>query len=171
MRTIFKFVESIDKIKVTLIHSKYISITQEIHNDRYQWEDAKGNIIKERPFIVIRFPKNLNVDLNLIENKKYDRNHVVGLVINELDNITEIMFYDRITFTWIASSLEEAGLLKVNMQIIPDFKNHGELFSNYINAKGLYQWSYNIITTIIQLPFLMYKENYNKNNKYGETKI
>lgn len=158
MKTILKFEECYDsKQTVIFRHDKDVQIYKETRRDHLQWKDMNGNLIENVNYIVICFPKSKQVDISLIKNIKAKDKITLGLLINERDEDVEILMYDQLTFTWRIQVLEKAGLFKVSQRSIPNWEENGELFPCYINAKGIKEISYNVLSILIQLPFVVYK--------------
>jgi hypothetical protein len=157
VKTVLTFTESIDKRKVILKHDKDVKIYHETRKDHIEWTDLEGNVLEERKYIVIRYPKSKNIDLSKWK-PSYDDKFSIGFVRNELDNEIELLFYDRVTFGWRLYELEKTGLFHVQQRIIPDWQENGELFPYYINPKGIREWTFNITFVLIALPFTLYKE-------------
>ncbi|WCF11531.1 hypothetical protein NDS46_31735 (plasmid) [Paenibacillus thiaminolyticus] len=135
MKTTLIFSDSDQKRKVTLRHPKDIRIFRGVRDDHLEWRDREGNVIKSRSFIVIQVPWKMRIDLTSFRLSWHERT-TLGYRLDERGDFMEVLFYDRITFTWHMYSLEEYGLFKASQRIIPDFKRHGELFSCYINPRG-----------------------------------
>lgn len=167
MKTIFTFTESIDKRKIILKHDKDVKIYRETRKDHIEWTDGDGNPIENREYIVIRYPKNKKIYLNKWE-PTYNDKFSIGFVLNELEDEIELLFYDRVTFGWRIYEIEETGLFKVQQRVIPDWKEYGEVFPCYINARGIQEWTYNIFFGLLQLPFVLYNE---RQYKKLQTKI
>lgn len=149
MKTILSFTDSdIDKRKVILRHDSDVRIFKEVRKDHIEWIDGDGNPIEKREYIVIRFPKNKGIDPHKLKVKPEDKWRY-GFQMNDLGQEIEMLFYDRITFAWIAYDLEEIGLFKVTQQIIPD--NERDLFPFYINASNWKEYSYNTLLLLFQL--------------------
>ncbi|MFF2531229.1 hypothetical protein ACFVS2_20215 [Brevibacillus sp. NPDC058079] len=157
MKTIFWFLEGIDKRKITLKHPKDIYVGKEVRNDHLEWTDADGNVLNERSYIVIRIPKSKGLKPPAFD-MDWSRRISTGYLMNELDECFEILFYDRITFGWYADELEKMKMFRVSQQIVPDFEGFGEMFPCYLNPRGMWQWTFNIVLGFIQLPFVIYKE-------------
>lgn len=156
MRTELTFTDSIDKRVAILKHAKDVHFKREVRKDHLEWTDGNGNKLENREYIVITFPKNKQVDLTKIEIKR-DELYSIGYKVNDLGEMMELLFYDRITFCWRLYELEKAGLCKVTQRIIPDSES-GELFHYYINARGFKEYGYNIMGMLIQLSYDLYKK-------------
>lgn len=171
LKTVFKFTESISKQTAIIKHDNDVKIYREIRKDHIEWEDGEGNPLINRNYIVIRYPKKKNVDLTKWKRKADDR-YSIGFVLNELEDEIELLFYDRVTFSWRLDELEKTGLLTATQRVIPDWNEFGELFPCYINAKGCKQISYNVIFCLLQLPFMLYSDwSENKRNKKIQNQI
>ncbi|PLS19543.1 hypothetical protein CVD28_03755 [Bacillus sp. M6-12] len=167
MKTTLIFDESIDKRTVIIRHNKDVKITREVRKDHIEWTDGEGNLLENRNYIVIRYPKSKKVDLSKWKWSNDDR-FSIGFVMNELENEMELLFYDRVTFGWRLYELEQTGLFKVQQRIIPEWKEYGDLFPFFINARGFREWTFNIIFGLIQLPFWLYRERQNKRKEVSE---
>lgn len=169
MKTVFEFEESISKEKVILRHPKDVEITKETRKDHIEWTDSEGNKITDRAYIVIRFPKTKPVDWTKWTRKKQDDWHL-GYKRNDSEDMTELLFYDQITFSWVVRQLEDMGLLKVTQRMMLNWRK-GYLFPCYINARGIGQISYNLMTMLLQLPFVLYRNyQHDQELKKFETK-
>lgn len=157
MKTILVFNESTEKRKVILKHKRDIRVYREQRADHIEWEDAEGNRIETRSFIVIRVPKDRGIDFYTYRLKKYDR-ATLGFRISDHEDYVEILFYDRVTFAWNMYDFEVYGLFRASQRMIPDFEEHGEIFPCYINPRGLWEVGYDLFFGLLQLPFTNYKE-------------
>lgn len=162
MKTVLNFTEScFDNRKLIIYHNSDVKITKEIRKDHIEWFDVNGNVIENRQYIIIRFPKTKKVDFKNLKLKYQDK-YSLGYLFVDLADEIELLFYDQIHFAWRANNLEEMGLFdKVRHRIIPNWKDNGELFPFYINASGVREFMYNIVFGIIQLPFVIFKKNKN----------
>lgn len=162
MKTILKFEESMSKERLIIQHDIDVEVLQETRKDHIEWTDIDGNPLINRDYIVVRFASDKQVDWSAYRRRQIDA-WQIGYCKIEKGNMTELLFYDRVTFTWVARDLEAMGLFRVTHRVIPQW-SEGELFPCYFNAKGFYQWAYNIIAGSIQLPFVLYSEAQEKKN-------
>lgn len=139
MKTILLFTESSDKRKVILTHDKDVQISRETRN--------------EIDYIVLRFP----TEKVIFDEFKLRGNDVlgVGFAARTNGNETEVSFFDRVTFTWNLTNLEDIGLLRVTQRHIPD---NEDFYAYYINAKGVNQWGYNALFMTLQWLREQYKK-------------
>lgn len=159
MKTVLHFQE--EGRKIIFKHKPDIKIYRDIREDQYAWEDADGNIIRERQFIVIKLPKFKKEVLSQLKWNKHDR-LFLGYQIREFEDWIEVLFYDRNSFFSAIYELEKLNLFKVTQRTIPDFTNNGTMFPTYINARGIWQVTYNVIFGILELPFILHKINKEK---------
>lgn len=156
MKTIWSFDDGYHKAKVTLRHKKDVSITRETRPDHLDWTDGDGNKIEKRDYVVITLPASKNVDWSKWTRSRQDDWHI-GFKRSESDGMVELLFYDAYTFTWIISFLEDMGIAKVAQLSYPGWEA-GYLFPVYADAHGFRQLSYNVVTLLIQAPFIIYRE-------------
>ena len=149
------------KESVTIQHSSKIKVYKTTKQDHLDWYDEEGNKRIYRDYIVVEVPNNIRINWSKW-NPKYDNNIAVGFYKEESDDKITLYFYDQLPFTWIAKNIERIGLAKVQIRIIPSWKEYGELFPLYIDAKGIYQWSYNLFFGLLQLPYMIHLERKTK---------
>lgn len=165
MKTVLSFLE--DNRKIVLRHRPEVRIYRDIREDRYEWTDADGNIIRERKFIVIELPKSKKDELATLRWNYTDR-LFLGYQVCEHEETIEVLFYDRNTFFSAVYELEKLNIFKVTQWRIPDFKNYGVIFPAYINPRGIWQTTFDLIVGIIELPFILYKENQRRRKEVRE---
>lgn len=163
MKTIFYLDKTFDKRKIILKHDKDVKIQKEIRKDHIEWTDLNGKPIKDRRYIVIRYPKNKNIQLDKWK-RTYDDRFFVGFMKNDIGDEIELLFYDRGNFSSELYELEKTGLFKVRQRIIPD-KENGESFPFYINARGFREWSFNILFGCVQIFFEICKKAQRKKER------
>jgi|HigsolmetaAR206D_1030411.scaffolds.fasta_scaffold00003_4 hypothetical protein len=155
MKTILTFERFDYEEKVILRHSKDVKIYKEIRTDHMPWTDGNGNRIKDRTYIVIRYPKSKPIDLEPWKKTlTYDDRVFLGFVMNDLGDEMELLFYDWVRFAWEVEKMEKTGLFRVRRMEGPNFEENGTFLPIYLNPQGLWEWGYNIVCILIQLPFM-----------------
>lgn len=156
MRTVLVLEDDYRKEKLVFRHKKDVSIARETRKDHMEWMDGDGNRIEQRAYIVIRFPSSKHADWSKWTRSGQD-NWQIGFKRSEVDGMTELLFYDQFTFTWIASLLEDMGIAKVAHLSYPGRKE-GYFLPVYVDAHGFWQLPYNLVTLLIQSPFIIHAE-------------
>lgn len=167
MKTVWTFDDGYHKATVTLRHNRNVSITRESRPDHMEWMDGNGNKIEERNYVVITFPSSKKVDWSKWTRSREDDWHI-GFKRSDSDGMTELLFYDQYTFTWITSLLEDIGIAKVAHLSYPGRKE-GYFLPVYADAHGFWQLGYNLLTLLIQSPFIIQAERrYQKEQRERE---
>lgn len=156
MRDVIVLEDAYHKDKVIIRHKKDVSITRETRKDHMVWRDRDGNRIVERNYIVVTFPSTMGAEWSKWSRSEQDKWQNV-FKRSEADGMTELLFYDDFTFTWFASLLEDIGIAKVTHLSYPGRKQ-GYFLPVYVDAHGFWQLGYNLVTLLIQSPFIIQAE-------------
>lgn len=162
MKTVLHFWE--DNRKIVLKHRPDVRIYRDIREDRHEWTDANGNIIRERKFIVIELPKSKKDELATLRWNYTDR-LFLGYQVCEHEDKIEVLLYDHNTFLSAVYELEKLNIFKVTQWRIPNFKEYGEIFPAYLNPRGFWQTTFDLVVGLIELPFVLYKEKQRKRKR------
>lgn len=163
LKTILKFTERWDKQIVILKHKYDIKVFKEVRKAYTEIWDANNNLIENINYIIIQVPKKYGFDFNHIRFDKTSR-IASGYQLIDCGDYFELVFHNTIFFTWIVDDLANLGILKVTRIALP-LREFGELFPYYINFKGIWQKTYNMIVGIISFPYEIYVLKKKKEDK------
>ncbi|WP_442638002.1 hypothetical protein [Rossellomorea marisflavi] len=157
MKTKLTFINpELKKERIILRHSPDVVITRENRSEHLNWTDSNGNKIENRDYIVIRYQKGKQVRWDKWNRQTQDDWHI-GFKRTESNDEVELLLYDRLTFTWVVTLLEEMGLFKAIHIILPN-KESNPILPVIVNAKGLGQMAFNTVSLLIQAPWLIYHQ-------------
>jgi len=154
MKTKIEYRERYDKRKITLYHHPSIQILREIRVNPRRLIQSNGTPVEAQAHIVFLIPHTFKWKKENLKNIQKNYRESAGLQLIEGAEIDELLIYDRHTFGWILSDLEELKLFRYNEQQIPNWEA-GEIMPMYINARGL-----QLLFNLFYLPFEIIGEVY-----------
>ena len=136
-----------DRHMVLLRHPEFVTVTMEYQEDPSLRVEHEGNLILSPMFIIVRFQRTANIQLNDI-HYPYPRD------VRRIENgsMVELWFRGETFFAWDAWDLQSTGLWTINERVLPNQEDGGR-FAPYINAHGLRQWSYNLLCLLLDAWF------------------